>query len=131
MYQHVNRVTSETHGVPMEIRETFIGRVEPLAIARYDLAGHVPYDRVLICSTDEPRRPVHVQSPSVVRDRRYRLARKRFDSECEVMGPAPRDGQLVIPAEDQSGEAEGGTASGLITDPIEGHAIGRGRGQFW
>ena len=30
----------------------------------------------------------------------------------------------------QPDEAEGGTASGLITDPIEGHVIGRGWGQF-
>ena len=39
-------------------------------------------------------------------------------------------GAVVVPAPDQPGKAEGGTASGLISSPIEGQPIGRGWGQF-
>ena len=48
---------------------------------------------------------------------------------AHLPGPHPRDRRLVLPPADEPGEAEGGIASGLITDPIEGQEIGRGWGQ--
>ena len=39
-------------------------------------------------------------------------------------------GLLVLPPADEPGEAEGGTASGLITDPTSGQFNGRRWGQF-
>ena len=49
---------------------------------------------------------------------------------AHLPGPHPRDRLLVLPPADQPGEAEGGIASGLITDPTKGQSNGRGWGQF-
>lgn len=56
--------------------------------------------------------------------------RRRRRRPAHLPGPHPRDRGLVVPAADQPDKAEGGTASGLITDPIEGQQSGRRWGQF-
>ncbi len=49
---------------------------------------------------------------------------------AHLPGPHPRDRHVLVPPAEQPGEAEGGTASGLITDPIDGQETGRRWGQF-
>src|SRR5450759_1812445 len=54
--------------------------------------------------------------------------RRRGRRPAHVPGPHPRDRCRVVPAPDEPREAEGGTASGLITRPIEGQSNRSGVG---